>query len=197
MRKEYMTHLKSIINHYDMYKKIAVPLKWEETRTAYCDASQYRREIYLRLYTVQFRKGYLQTNFAEAFVQTMLTMMAYTEEWELDFWAHITPEERLNNLVKGQSFFSEYFCFERLCMQPMTAEELRQDVHSWFPWAETQEELKTKHAFRLPDEAHSMFTDFSRAEAMCLGGLDGCTPDENWLAIQDDAFLFIAFHCSG
>ena len=184
MRKEYMAHLQSIINHYDMYKKIAVPLKWEETKTAYCNASRYEES--LQLYTVQFRQGYLQTNFAEAFVQTMLTVAAYSEEWETDFWAHIDPKERLDSLEKGQPFYSEYFCFERLCMQPMTAKELKDDVRSWFPWAETSEEMKKPFSF------------FSQAEAVWLGGLsDRCTPDENWLAVQDDSFLFIAFHCSG
>ena len=46
MRKEYITHLQSIINNYEKYKEIAVPLKWAETQASYYDASCYRGEIY-------------------------------------------------------------------------------------------------------------------------------------------------------
>lgn len=195
MRKAYITQLQSIINHYDKYKEIAVPLQWAETQTAYCDASCYGHEIYLGLYEVRFRKGYLQTHFSEAFVQMMLTMLAYSEEWEPDRWAHIPPEERLNNMIKGEAFYREYLCFEKLRMQPVEAAHLRELVYSCIP-CHTPEEADDPNAFI---EAGRMAANFTQGEAIWLGGLigDGCTPDDNWLAIQDDAFLFISFHCSG
>ena len=84
MRKEYITQLQNIINHYDRYKEIAVPLKWAETQSSYCDASHYGYELYLRVYIVRFKEGYLQAHFSEAFVQLMLTMVSYSEEREPD-----------------------------------------------------------------------------------------------------------------
>ncbi|WP_303837882.1 hypothetical protein [Ruminococcus flavefaciens] len=195
MREEYMIHLQNIINHYDKYKEIAVPLKWVETQTDYCDASCYRREQYFRLFSVRFREGYLQTHFPEAFVQTMLTMMSYSEEWEPDCWAHISPEERLKFFVKGEEFYRGYLCFEKLRLQPIAADKFGDTVCSWLP-CKTPEEAEDPNAFI---KAIKMISDFSKSEAIWIGGYvgDGCTPDENWLAIQDDSFLFIAFHCSG
>lgn len=197
MQKEYIAVLKRIVNNYEEFKRIAVPLKWADTETAYCDASQYFREVYLRFYSVKFPRGYLQNNFADAFVQMMLTVINFTEEYESDFWTNMSLEERFSTLTKGESYFSEYICFERLGMQEMTAKELQNDVWSWFPWARTKEEMSKPYAYILPDDAKEMFSDFSQAEAVWLGGTKGCTPDENWIAVQDDAFLFVMFHVSG
>ena len=130
MRKEYITQLQSIINNYEKYKEIAVPLKWAETQTSYCDASCYRKEVYLGLYTVRFETGYLQEHFSEAFVQMMLTMMAYSEEWEPNSWEHLTPAERHNAFVKAEAFYREYLCFERLHLQPIEAGKFKELIFS-------------------------------------------------------------------
>ena len=82
-------------------------------------------------------------------------------------------------------------------MQEITAAEFQKDVWSWFPWAKT-EEMNEKFAFILPEAAKNMFAEFSQAEAIWLGGVaNQCVPDENWLAVQDDAMLHVSFHCSG
>ena len=194
MRKEYITQLQSIINNYEKYKEIAVPLKWAETQTSYCDASRYGHEIYLGLYTVRFEEGYLQSHFSEAFVQMMLTMLSYSEEWEPDRWAHFTPEERLNSLVKGEEFYREYLCFEKLRLELITT-HLGDLIKTELPY-NTVEEAEDPDAFL---EAHRIATEYSDSEVIWIGGYigDGCTPDENWLAIQDDTFMFVAWHCSG
>lgn len=194
MRKEYLTQLHNIINHYDRYKEIAVPLKWAETQSSSCDASHYGYELYFRLYTVRFKEGYLQAHFSEAFVQMMLTMLSYSEEWEPDRWAHLTPEERLASLVKGEEFYREYLCFEKLRLEPITT-PLGDLIRSELP-DKTLEEAEDPDAFL---EAQRIATEYSQSEVIWLGGYigDGCTPDENWLAIQDDTFIFVAWHRSG
>ena len=198
MRKEYFDTIKNIVSNYEEFKRIAVPLKWAETETAYCDASQYFREVYLYFYSVKFPKGYVQNNFPAAFVQTMLTAMGISEEWENDFWGSMSVQERSYVLTKAEQFYKEYICYERVCLQEMTAAEFQKDVRSWFPWARTKEEMSEKFAYILPEAAKNMFAEFSQAEAIWLGGVaNQCVPDENWLAVQDDAMLHVSFHCSG
>lgn len=197
MRTEYMHILRSIVNNYQAYVEIAVSLQWQKAKTTYYDASQYGSEVHLAFCTVAFPKGYLQTHFAEAFVQTMFTMMAYSEEWEPDNWAHIPLAERRKHLTQGEALYRTYLCFERLTMQEMDAAEMQSNVHSWFPWAKTEKDSQSPYALLLPDKAKELFSRFSQAEAVLLGGMGGCTPDENWLAIQEDSFLFVSFHCSG
>ena len=117
MRKDYFDTIKSIVTNYEEFKRIAVPLKWAETETAYCDASQYFREVYLHFYSVKFPKGYVQNNFPAAFVQTMLTAMGISEEWENDFWGSMSVQERSYVLTKAEQFYKEYICYERVCLQ--------------------------------------------------------------------------------
>ena len=64
MRKDYFDTIKSIVTNYEEFKRISVPLKWAETETAYCDASQYFREVYL--YTVP------KTHIRDLRIQTLL-----------------------------------------------------------------------------------------------------------------------------
>jgi hypothetical protein len=80
-------------------------------------------------------------------------------------------------------------------LQPIAADKFGDTVCSWLP-CKTPEEAEDPNAFI---KAIKMISDFSKSEAIWIGGYvgDGCTPDENWLAIQGDSFLFIAFHCSG
>lgn len=190
-----MTILKGIVNRFEEYKKIIVNHKWVPAETAYTFSSKH--ESGLTLCTVRFPEGYLQTNFADAFVRTMLTYMSYSEEWNPDGWASFPPEERLCCLTEGEELYKEYLCFEKLRMQEMTPEEFLKDVRGWFPWARTEEELQNPCVVTLPDEAKKIFLRFSKAEALRIGGDDGCAPDENWLAVQDDELLFVSFHCSG
>ena len=194
MRKEYITHLQSIINNYEKYKEIAVPLKWAETQASYYDASCYREEMYLRLYVVRFCEGYLNSHFPEAFVQMMLTVISCSEEWEPERWAHLTPEERLGSLVTGEKFYREYLCFEKLRLEPVTT-PLGDLIRTELP-CKTLEEAEDPDAYL---EALRIASEFSQSEVIWVGGYigDGCTPDENWLAIQDDTFIFVAWHCSG
>ena len=128
----------------------------------------------------------------------MLTAMGISEEWENDFWGSMSVQKRSYVLTKAEQFYKEYICYERVCLQEMTAAEFQKDVWSWFPWARTKEEMSEKFAFILPEVAKNMFAEFSQAEAIWLGGVaNQCVPDENWLAVQDDAMLHVSFHCSG
>lgn len=194
MKEAYLTHLRSIINHYEKYKEIAVPLQWAEAQASYCDASCYREEWYLRLYVMRFSEGWLQAHFPEAFVQMMLTMITCSEEWEPDHWANLTPEERLQYMVKSEAFFREYLCFEKLRLDPIPI-PCGEVIRSMLP-CKTPEQAEDPGAF---SEAQRIASEFADSDVIWLGGYigDGCTPDENWLAIQDDTFIFVAYHCSG
>ena len=58
-----------------------------------------------------------QNNFPAAFVQTMLTAMGISEEWENDFWGSMSVQERSYVLTKAEQFYKEYICYERVCLQ--------------------------------------------------------------------------------
>ena len=123
--------------------------------------------------------------------------MGINEEWDNDFRESMSFQERSNALTAGE-LYKEYICYERVCLQKMTAAEFQKDVWSWFPWARTKEEKSGKYAFILPDAAKKMFAEYSQAEAIWLGGVvNQCVPDENWIAVQGDSMLHVSLHCSG
>ena len=121
-------------------------------------------------------------------------MLSYSEEWEPDRWAHFAPEERLDSLLKGEEFYREYLCFEKLRLE-LIKTPLGDLIKNELPY-NTLEEAENPNAFL---EAHRIASEFSNSDVIWIGGYigDGCTPDENWLAIQDDTFIFVAWHCSG
>ncbi|MDE6729932.1 MAG: hypothetical protein K2J71_04055, partial [Oscillospiraceae bacterium] len=73
----YMDILKKIVNHYDYYKNIAVNLEWTAFDTKYYD--WYRKyPVGMFITTFDFsQKNYVKENFEQAYVQTVLTYMAY------------------------------------------------------------------------------------------------------------------------
>ena len=187
MKSEYMKILKNVVNNYEEYKEIAVPLKWIDSVSNYYYTS--RNETHMHLYTIEFPTGYLKNNFGDAFVQAVLTVMAYTEEFEQNFWKEISIEERKVILNKASRFYGEYICFDRLEMKEMTYGELVQEVFSWFPRADIEK------GPNISKEVKKVLDMFSGADAVWIGGMDQL--DENWIAVYADTILLINFCCSG
>jgi len=182
MQKPFIEALQGIINDFDRCKEIAVPLPWAETQSRHCDLTHpVRSNELLDVYSVRFEAGYLQTHFPEAYVQTMLARMAYDEEWELDFWAHMSSEERRHCLVKAEDFYREYLCLEQQPLQSV-------DQASW---EDTIRWVSEDWIAEGSGEAQGLLLEFSRAEVVrmvCSRGLD-----EIWLAMQDNALLFAIY----
>ena len=198
MKKEHLSSLKNIINNYEEFKKIAASLTWVDSEFVCCDASQRFREIALYFFSVKFPNNYLQTNFSNAVVQTMLSVMGEQEEWGYDCWKNMTSDERIESLTRYESFLSDYVCYKRCPMREMTSVEFMTDLRSWIPWAMTKEEECLPYKKLLPESVRAILSEFSQAEVVALGGTDyPFTPDETWIAVQEDAVLFVSFGCSG
>ena len=198
MKKEHLPSLKNIINNYEEFKKIAASLTWVDSEFVCCDASQPFREIALYFFSVKFPNNYLQTNFFFFFFQTMLSVMVEQEEWGYDCWKNMTSDERIESLTRSESFLSDYVCYKRCPMREMTSVEFMTDLRSWIPWAMTKEEESLPFITIIPERARAIIYDFSHAEVVALGGTDyPFTPDETWIAVQEDAVLFVSFGCSG
>lgn len=179
----------------DEYNRIAASLKWQQCVSECYDSSQYWREIYLRFYCVSFPEGYVKDCAEEAFVQTLLTVMAYSEGFELNFWAETSAKERAELLDKAEAFYSEYCRFNRIYMEEMSYDELISDIRSWFPWAQNDDERQEPRAHILNDKAEELLNRFSESDAVWIGGSGNV--DENWIAVQGDSVLFVNFRCSG
>lgn len=80
----YTDILKKIVNNYDYYRDIAVNLEWIESDSKYYDwFKKYPVEIFITV--CYFPEGYVKNNFEQAYVQSVLTYIAYAEEFEEDF----------------------------------------------------------------------------------------------------------------
>lgn len=195
MRREHMTQLRGIVSHYDRCTDIAVPLEWADAQLSCCDLTPLLAgEEYLRLFSVRFETGYLHEHFAEAFVQMMLMTMAYYEEWEMDFWARISPEERARILAEAENFYREYLCFERVRLQPIAPGSLEDVVRGWVRYRSPEQTVYSE-VYR---EAQRLLSKFSHAEAVWLGEsyVGSGVPSESWLALHGDAFLLVEYDCS-
>lgn len=84
--------LNTIMGNYEKFVEIAVELPWfpvEEQHDDWCNT--YPLGILADM--VHFPKGYVETNFLEAFVRAEICAIAYADKWDKDFF-DISKEER-------------------------------------------------------------------------------------------------------
>lgn len=116
----FLEKLKKIVNHYEVYKQIAVNLEWADVQEKHMTLySEYPLAFTADFY--KFPKGYLKDNFEAAYVQSVLMNMGYCEEWEQDFWK-IPHEERESYLTVAEDFYKGYMYYRNLSMKELTAE---------------------------------------------------------------------------
>lgn len=186
MKAKYLKVFEKIINNYDEYMRTATYLEWVDNVIHNIVISKYESSIHFCM--IEFPVGYLENHFQEAFVQLMLSVMAYNEEFDLNFWKDFSYKQRNDILNTASTFYREYISIHQCEIKEMTYHEFEDDIYSWFP----KQLMET-----VPDkvrEAKEILELFLDAEAVWLGG-NGCV-DENWIAVCEDRILYVNFGCS-
>lgn len=196
MKESYYENIKSIVNNYDKYSEIAANLDWQKAMTAWHSVSH--SECSVSIYINKYSAGYIQNNFERAFVQMILTIMGINEEWDEDYWELMPVEERRECLDIAVDFYKPYVCFDRICMQVMSSEEVKKDILSWFPfWNDSKTRVTGKYNHLSREEIEKLFFESVSENAMLLGGTVNAFEEENWLIIDGDMIMFVTFGCSG
>lgn len=118
--------LLEIVNCYPRFRQIAAGLQWVCTESENISFDlQY--PFGCALTWVQFPAGYVGAQFAESYVQAVLTKMAYEEEWQPDFW-QMPCAEREHCLTNGEKLYRVYMSYDDLRMQPVSGETLLQTI---------------------------------------------------------------------
>ena len=82
--EEMISRLKTIVGNDEAYRSRAADLKWIAVDLK--SISEYAEFVILTVEFLTFPKGYVEKNFLDAYVRTILSFMAAMEEWEYDFW---------------------------------------------------------------------------------------------------------------
>lgn len=172
----YIDILKKIVNHYEYYKNIAVNLEWAEFNSRYYDWFQkYPIGIYVAV--CEFQEGYVKDNFEQAYMQTVLTYMAYINEFEEDF-RNTPSDELLKYMTEAEDFYSAYITYEELRMIPVMEEYLINQI--WF-YAESNDVSES--------EINSVIPYVTGAENIEIGGL--FCRDHTFISIKDNSIMLI------
>ena len=116
--------LREILESYERFSEVAVSLDWKNTTVTHIEETKADSHQWAFITAVCFPTGYVQTHFAEAYVQASITHLGCTEEWGSDFYKEWTPEDRLLHL---QSFLNEYTGY-KLSLNEMQPQEVAQEL---------------------------------------------------------------------
>ena len=120
----YTAILRELLESYTRFCEVAVSLDWKNTTVTYTEETKADVHQWAFITAVSFPTGYVQTHFAEAYVQTSITHLGCTEEWKPDFYKDWTPDDRLLHL---QNFQDEYAGYQ-LSLCEMQPQEVVQEI---------------------------------------------------------------------
>ena len=110
----YIDILKQIVNNYERYKNIAVNLEWAEFNSKYYEwFNNHHIEMFVTI--CDFQEGYVKNNFEQAYVQTVLTYIAYAEEFK-----KYSSAEIIEYIAKNEVFYTDYIYHKDLRMKKVT-----------------------------------------------------------------------------
>ena len=112
------------LDNFERFSEIALSLDWKSTAVSHIEETKSHQHQRAFVTAVRFPTGYVQTHFAEAYVQASITHLGCTEEWGSDFYKEWTPEDRLLHL---QSFLDEYTGY-KLSLNEMQPQEVAQEL---------------------------------------------------------------------
>lgn len=172
----YIDILKKIVNHYDYCRNIAVNLEWAEFNSRYYDwYKNYPVGIYVTV--CDFPDGYVKNHFEQAYVQAVLTYIAYVEEFNEDF--RNTPSaELLEYMTLGESFYSGYFTYKELRMESVTEEYLINQIR----W-------QAESNFASESDINSVIPYVTGAENIEIGGC--YCHDHTFISVKDNSIMLV------
>ncbi|MDE6425311.1 MAG: hypothetical protein K2K89_04125 [Ruminococcus sp.] len=172
----YIDILKQIVNNYERYKSIAVNLEWTEFNSRYYEWFNHHVGIFVTV--CDFPKGYVKNNFEQAYVQTVLTYMAYSEEFKEDF-RNTPSDELLKYMTQAKDFYAIYMTYEELRMKSVTEDYLIQQIK----WHTGDDDIPES-------EINSVIPYLVGAENIEIGGCF-CCYDHTFISIKDNSIMII------
>lgn len=170
----YIDILKKIVNNYKYYKDIAINLEWIKADSKYYDwYKKYPIGMFANI--INFPENYVKNNFERAYVQTVLTGMAWSEEWEQDFW-NIPFSERLKYMIQAENFYAGYMTYRELRMKPVTEEHLINEIR----WHASYDSVSES-------EINSVVSYVIGAENIELGG--SYSSDHTFISIKNNSIM--------
>lgn len=170
----YIDILKKIVNHYEYYRNIAENLEWTEFNSRYYEWHKNHR-VGIFVTVCDFPEGYVKNNFEQAYVQTVLTYIAYAEEFKEDFQNALSAE-LLEYMIKSEELYADYITYKELRMKQVTEEYLINEI--W--WHAVYNSV-------LASEINSLIPYLTGAENIEIGGY---YPEEHkFISIKDNSIV--------
>ncbi|MCM1507807.1 MAG: hypothetical protein NC177_11835 [Ruminococcus flavefaciens] len=173
----YADILKNIVNNYERYRNIAVNLKWTDFNSRYYD---WYKKYPVGIYGVicEFPEGYVKNKFEQAYVQTVLTKMSYSEEFDKDVFRNTPSAERLKYMTENILYYASYMSYEQLRMKTVTEEYLINEIR----WHAGENDIPES-------EINSVIPYVMEAENIEIGG--GYSGDHTFISIKDSSIMLV------
>ncbi len=177
----YADILKKIVNNYKYYKNIAVNLEWVEFDSKYYEwFNNYHIGMFVTV--CDFPEDYVKNNFEQAYVQTVLTYIAYAEEFKK--YKKYSSAEIIEYIAKNEVFYTDYIYHKDLRMKTVTEDYLINEI--WW------------HAFYnsvREDKVNSLIPYITGAENIKIyDELYGCYVGEHtFISIKNNSIMIIDY----
>ncbi|MBR5362812.1 MAG: hypothetical protein IK134_05770 [Oscillospiraceae bacterium] len=116
--------LRALLENSDYFSEIAVRLDWKDAAVSHIEETKFHPRQWAFITAVRFPAEYVQTHFAEAYVQARITHLGCTEEWKADFYKDLTADEKRQHLQYFQSEYTEF----NLRLSAAQAEDIAQEI---------------------------------------------------------------------
>jgi len=180
--KEPLEQLEKIIQDYDAFSLSAERLKWLDIKEQHENwFRSYPLGILLDVF--EFPQDYnILHHITDVYTRTVLSNMAYYEEWEGNFWDTTSWEERRNCLTKGEKLYKNYATFR----------ELRLIERDW-PYL-VKEITYFANENKIPPRDQKKYLDqFENAKVIELGG--AYIGDADYWAIKRNSLMIVSCGC--
>lgn len=118
--------IKSVISNYEEFCYIAENLDWINIYEKHEDwTNTYPLGICISIF--EFPKKYIENNIKETYVRTILSSIAFNEEWDKDFW-DISKLERKKYLTNGKFLYESYATIKDIRLIERTFEHLENEI---------------------------------------------------------------------
>ena len=169
--------LRDVVSDYDKFCHIAEQVEWidiEERHEGFSSKQPLR--IYLNEY--EFPAEYVRKNMIQAYVRSVLSSIAFYEEWDKDCWK-MSLSERKICLEKGKEFYKAYVIPKELRLVERDWKYLFQEIEI-FAGADNISSSEWQRYLQRFEDAMVIET----------GGCDAA--DYEYLAIKNDSVLLVA-----
>ncbi len=180
-QSEIINELSIFLTNYEECKESAIKLEWISIEEEHVDWYK-NYPLGIMVDVLRFPKDYVSTNLKNTYIRCILSIMAYNEEWEQDFW-NISEEKRHSYLkaseANNQNVYRTYFGFRELRLKQITSNFLVQEIQ-YYARSNNIAEIEIKKYSDLIENA------------LCIELGGSYAGDHTYLAIKEDMMVFVA-----